>query len=152
MIRRPPRSTLFPYTTLFRSDGGRDQRHPKRAPINFKIDGLEGPRVIAEPKRPLDGPVRRALGKTDGQQVGERDKEKSHQPDQTARQERRGAQPRPAAEELNNVLHGGPPPRLYAADRAQDRGRRKISRFTRRIANAPRPCQINARPRREGIS
>src|SRR3712207_7432117 len=23
MIRRPPRSTLFPYTTLFRSDGGR---------------------------------------------------------------------------------------------------------------------------------
>src|SRR5258708_18862413 len=27
MIRRPPRSTLFPYTTLFRSDiGGADQR------------------------------------------------------------------------------------------------------------------------------
>src|SRR2546425_2782830 len=27
MIRRPPRSTLFPYTTLFRSDQGRrDQR------------------------------------------------------------------------------------------------------------------------------
>src|SRR2546429_5439618 len=26
MIRRPPRSTLFPYTTLFRSElGGRDQ-------------------------------------------------------------------------------------------------------------------------------
>src|SRR5256885_12501070 len=24
MIRRPPRSTLFPYTTLFRSDGLRD--------------------------------------------------------------------------------------------------------------------------------
>src|SRR3712207_7888710 len=27
MIRRPPRSTLFPYTTLFRSDG---DRHPAR--------------------------------------------------------------------------------------------------------------------------
>src|SRR5438876_4708912 len=27
MIRRPPRSTLFPYTTLFRSH---DQRHPGR--------------------------------------------------------------------------------------------------------------------------
>src|SRR5260370_8980421 len=26
MIRRPPRSTLFPYTTLFRSAGGED--HP----------------------------------------------------------------------------------------------------------------------------
>src|SRR3712207_7635853 len=24
MIRRPPKSTLFPYTTLFRSDGTRD--------------------------------------------------------------------------------------------------------------------------------
>src|SRR5436309_4384958 len=28
MIRRPPRSTLFPYTTLFRSD--RDGRHQMR--------------------------------------------------------------------------------------------------------------------------
>src|SRR2546427_7900077 len=27
MIRRPPRSTLFPYTTLFRSHAGR-RRHP----------------------------------------------------------------------------------------------------------------------------
>src|SRR5258708_25732878 len=27
MIRRPPRSTLFPYTTLFRSHLGADQRH-----------------------------------------------------------------------------------------------------------------------------
>src|SRR5256885_6624829 len=26
MIRRPPRSTLFPYTTLFRSVGGADDR------------------------------------------------------------------------------------------------------------------------------
>src|SRR2546425_6383336 len=25
MIRRPPRSTLFPYTTLFRSEGGQGQ-------------------------------------------------------------------------------------------------------------------------------
>src|SRR5438034_4068882 len=27
MIRRPPRSTLFPYTTLFRSQRDRDDRH-----------------------------------------------------------------------------------------------------------------------------
>src|SRR5690349_24049257 len=27
MIRRPPRSTLFPYTTLFRSPGRRGDRH-----------------------------------------------------------------------------------------------------------------------------
>src|SRR5260370_6773355 len=36
MIRRPPRSTLFPYTTLFRStcgagSGGRDARDARRA-------------------------------------------------------------------------------------------------------------------------
>src|SRR2546422_1897629 len=28
MIRRPPRSTLFPYTTLFRSVYGGEARHP----------------------------------------------------------------------------------------------------------------------------
>src|SRR5437764_3523957 len=28
MIRRPPRSTLFPYTTLFRSRRARRRRHP----------------------------------------------------------------------------------------------------------------------------
>src|SRR5260370_4233863 len=32
MIRRPPRSTLFPYTTLFRSS---DQGHGVRAPVVF---------------------------------------------------------------------------------------------------------------------
>src|SRR5258705_12856516 len=31
MIRRPPRSTLFPYTTLFRSQGRRDAARPDRA-------------------------------------------------------------------------------------------------------------------------
>src|SRR3712207_7329101 len=30
MIRRPPRSTLFPYTTLFRSDGGRGRVRAER--------------------------------------------------------------------------------------------------------------------------
>src|SRR2546426_6151199 len=30
MIRRPPRSTLFPYTTLFRSDFFEDGRHALR--------------------------------------------------------------------------------------------------------------------------
>src|SRR2546426_1594825 len=32
MIRRPPRSTLFPYTTLFRS-GRRPGPHPPRPPL-----------------------------------------------------------------------------------------------------------------------
>src|SRR3712207_8370861 len=29
MIRRPPRSTLFPYTTLFRSEGADEEHHPE---------------------------------------------------------------------------------------------------------------------------
>src|SRR5260221_8693829 len=35
MIRRPPRSTLFPYTTLFRSPLGAHQAEPG---IRFKFD------------------------------------------------------------------------------------------------------------------
>src|SRR2546430_9756105 len=31
MIRRPPRSTLFPYTTLFRSSHGAFRGHPARS-------------------------------------------------------------------------------------------------------------------------
>src|SRR2546428_9753266 len=34
MIRRPPRSTLFPYTTLFRSPGQRRRRPRRRAQCN----------------------------------------------------------------------------------------------------------------------
>src|SRR2546426_5458900 len=47
MIRRPPRSTLFPYTTLFRSqagDAGRDarvHRHRPR-PARRRIGGFRG--------------------------------------------------------------------------------------------------------------
>src|SRR3712207_8714865 len=36
MIRRPPRSTLFPYTTLFRSPGaGRERRLLDGAPLDL---------------------------------------------------------------------------------------------------------------------
>src|SRR5438874_8116353 len=33
MLRRPPRSTLFPYTTLFRSAGGRASVHWRSPPV-----------------------------------------------------------------------------------------------------------------------
>src|SRR5260370_2979674 len=43
MIRRPPRSTLFPYTTLFRSTPLRAQlrpgRHPPGRPIERRAGG-----------------------------------------------------------------------------------------------------------------
>src|SRR2546421_10808254 len=50
MIRRPPRSTLFPYTTLFRSGRGglfrRDVPHRRRATLGARDrdGGLEPPR------------------------------------------------------------------------------------------------------------
>src|SRR3712207_7947736 len=42
MIRRPPRSTLFPYTTLFRSQGIDVQVHGRRLDpfVSWHLDGL----------------------------------------------------------------------------------------------------------------
>src|SRR3712207_7644665 len=45
MIRRPPRSTLFPYTTLFRSPEPGDGGAPG-------AQDLGGPAEVAEPVRP----------------------------------------------------------------------------------------------------
>src|SRR5256885_13127722 len=76
MIRRPPRSTLFPYTTLFRSLGGdvlvavgglEDQRRgeaaeqpagPRRAPVQAKLPGQQpvpGGGGTGEGARPHEG-------------------------------------------------------------------------------------------------
>src|SRR3712207_8404556 len=58
MIRRPPRSTLFPYTTLFRSDGRRGRRHLGAlgqrvgllAPVAVAAEDLElVPRTLPDP-------------------------------------------------------------------------------------------------------
>src|SRR5256885_7383819 len=46
MIRRPPRSTLFPYTTLFRSSNPREIRrakHPSRREPSYLTGMLKGP-------------------------------------------------------------------------------------------------------------
>src|SRR3712207_8556704 len=50
MIRRPPRSTLFPYTTLFRSrgDGHRDEQHEPR-------DRSDHPRIAGDEALDLGG-------------------------------------------------------------------------------------------------
>src|SRR5688572_32139693 len=58
MIRRPPRSTLFPYTTLFRSgrpdgvpDGGRGRRgraHPALGQHGGRLSLRGGPRARSE--------------------------------------------------------------------------------------------------------
>src|SRR3712207_8625185 len=56
MIRRPPRSTLFPYTTLFRShqEGDRRERRPQRhaglgrARAERRLEGVPDPAVQAD--------------------------------------------------------------------------------------------------------
>src|SRR3712207_6942677 len=74
MIRRPPRSTLFPYTTLFRSRRQRPQRlHQRHGPPTLvslrRRGGLLG--------RVEQGPVALGLGNAPGQvdQLGLRSEE-----------------------------------------------------------------------------
>src|SRR5256885_12289630 len=59
MIRRPPRSTLFPYTTLFRSEGVPLRARPLRG---GRVPC--GPRRVGVPAPRADGPEPwRALGR-----------------------------------------------------------------------------------------
>src|SRR5689334_24864323 len=52
MIRPPPRSTLFPYTTLFRSQGrsrdGREQWHRPRGGAHACAEGCRGRHGVQE--------------------------------------------------------------------------------------------------------
>src|SRR3712207_6883357 len=45
MIRRPPRSTLFPYTTLFRSEAFRRGTDPWIVAVNMVSEGVDIPRL-----------------------------------------------------------------------------------------------------------
>src|SRR3712207_7846471 len=53
MIRRPPRSTLFPYTTLFRSTD-REQALSMEEMDDFTIRGEATQEEEAPPEHPLD--------------------------------------------------------------------------------------------------
>src|SRR5689334_24527860 len=53
MIRRPPRSTLFPYTTLFRSGGARTDESAAR--ISCRASDLEGRQSLRSPVSNNDG-------------------------------------------------------------------------------------------------
>src|SRR2546425_11333578 len=48
MIRRPPRSTLFPYTTLFRSIlAARERQHVLSHRAQYRVTGRVAERVVA---------------------------------------------------------------------------------------------------------
>src|SRR5436305_6617713 len=51
MIRRPPRSTLFPYTTLFRSDRRRHLRGPAQHHRRARPRFAARPRLVAQAQR-----------------------------------------------------------------------------------------------------
>src|SRR5258708_17795859 len=60
MIRRPPRSTLFPYTTLFRSLDGKGRHSLKVNKVMFDAAGAEvGDTVTVEIIRVGDEPAAR---------------------------------------------------------------------------------------------
>src|SRR3712207_6863384 len=51
MIRRPPRSTLFPYTTLFRSDEEARQRPLGARPWHLPGGRMPARLLVGEPRR-----------------------------------------------------------------------------------------------------
>src|SRR5690242_21191543 len=63
MIRRPPRSTLFPYTTLFRSRRGatrtsRSQTHPKTKAKSVEGGDRRGAGTKRQEQRKAEAPLR----------------------------------------------------------------------------------------------
>src|SRR5256885_12879193 len=65
MIRRPPRSTLFPYTTLFRSSDRTRAPHPPP-------DGSRGRASAPAPHRSAAPPRRRGTGGDRGRRRADR--------------------------------------------------------------------------------
>src|SRR3989442_7444134 len=63
MIRRPPRSTLFPYTTLFRSLGPRSRpSRARRARVDAAVQGNGAGRLADYVHVPRQGRAPRAPG------------------------------------------------------------------------------------------
>src|SRR3712207_8824135 len=59
MIRRPPRSTLFPYTTLFRSQSNRERLPTARQPSATTPSTSVCPPRRAQRRRPCEKPSTR---------------------------------------------------------------------------------------------
>src|SRR3712207_7703308 len=80
MIRRPPRSTLFPYTTLFRSNAadGSPPRLPRAWPRRGRARRGGGPAPHARVDSRARAP-RRAAVRAAGAAVGSRDRPRSEE-------------------------------------------------------------------------
>src|SRR5258708_26350458 len=81
MIRRPPRSTLFPYTTLFRSHSAWESR-PSQSFQTTDQRRRDGP--VERGRRTVRGPVRlraSAAGRTDRRKRSEEHTSELQSPD-----------------------------------------------------------------------
>src|SRR2546429_9743868 len=88
MIRRPPRSTLFPYTTLFRSDlfgsasaVGESQNHELLPVLALELHPAVGPPGYIRCIRPLDDQALQPHVAGDAQKLGGRDLESLAEPE-----------------------------------------------------------------------
>src|SRR3712207_8326190 len=61
MIRRPPRSTLFPYTTLFRSHARPRLRGSRQLRLRRRQRDRRGDAADADPARHQEGPGEREV-------------------------------------------------------------------------------------------
>src|SRR2546422_4962719 len=77
MIRRPPRSTLFPYTTLFRSAGGKlpSRSGPLRAARSFAASVS----LAGKPRQPAPTNTDHAAGGPEGWARKRRDNSRSEE-------------------------------------------------------------------------
>src|SRR3712207_6892165 len=88
MIRRPPRSTLFPYTTLFRSDVGAvggewGEEQPVRRP---RAEAAQRARGRGARDRPGDGRRRRRGAPLEVERRGAGDRSEEHTSELQSRQ------------------------------------------------------------------
>src|SRR3712207_7644059 len=81
MIRRPPRSTLFPYTTLFRSDG----LHALAKVLVVRRQGKPLAQLVGRLVRCEAGPDRRDL-EQDAARLAEIDRSEEHTSELQSRQ------------------------------------------------------------------
>src|SRR3712207_7943702 len=88
MIRRPPRSTLFPYTTLFRSPAKPSRDHEvndeEQTVLEPEDDALAHPPQLGDPP-PLDG-GHGWFGRSEDEDVSHVDRSEEHTSELQSRQ------------------------------------------------------------------
>src|SRR6266536_6464595 len=150
MIRRPPRSTLFPYTTLFRSRADRRARPP--GPGRAVLPGVARLRAGGRGPVPLGGGTAGAAGRHRGRgQPGRRDRGRPPGAGRAGRAGREGAVRRRDRRDCAGPRRAGRRTgRLVRPDRAVRRGGGAVDRVARGRAGAHLPAADPLAPPRPG--